>query len=142
MELTADNVYQTLMACLYHKGEDQRQAKEVQSVKFWGKFDPIRVAGQRANILAMLSQLPAQFRDTHIAQGASFLLACEREDGVQWGEHTHVDWLLALGLGVDVVHFPFPRELWPKLPMGVPSFILQLPVDHIEIKATLTEPLD
>jgi hypothetical protein len=140
MELTAQNVESTLMACLYTTGEDQSQAQEIKAVKFWGKFNPVRVAEQRASILAMLSQLPEQFRSTHIAGGSSFLLACERHDGVHWGEHVHVDYLIALGLAVNAVELLIPREHWGQLAMGVPPFCVKLPSDFLPTLATSPLP--
>lgn len=79
----------------------------------------------REDIEAWLMALPPQFRQSDPAKGWSFLQACVDSEGRQWGEHVNVEQLLMLGLGLGLVQFIVPREMWAQLPGGVPYFSIR-----------------
>lgn len=120
MELTASNVKDVVMDCLFNEGEDTSKAVMVEGVVNKLGFHPERLATHKDDIVSMLMQLPKPFID----DGWSFLNACVREDGFQWGEHRDIDTLLCLGLAIKRVVFPLPREVWAALPGGMPYLIV------------------
>jgi hypothetical protein len=89
-------------------------------------FHKTRLESHRAEIQEMLAELPDQF---HAGKGGgwSFLNACMTRDDDQWGEQRDVDLLLCLGLGLGIVRYTLPREMWPVLPGGMPYFAVTLP---------------
>lgn len=120
MELTATNVVETLKSCLFEvEPEDVSKAVMVEGIVGKFGFDPVRLKAKEADIVSMLGQLPPQFRE-----GYSFLAACERADGVQWGEHKTMDELFMLGMAIGKVKLCLPRELWGALPGGMPYYIV------------------
>lgn len=124
MELTAENVVETLKSCLYETvPEDTSKAVLVEGVVSKFGFDPDRLKMKKADIESMLAQLPPQFRQDS-GGGYSFLAACQRADGVQWGEHKTVDELFALGMAIGKVQCCLPRELWGALPGGMPYYVV------------------
>lgn len=84
-------------------------------------FHPERLESYREEVRTMLAQLPSGFHEGK-GGGWSFLNAAERADGVQWGEHPNVEELL--GLGLRLVRFTFPRDMWSYLPGGMPYFVV------------------
>ena len=85
-------------------------------------FDPAGLERQRANIDALLAQLPEQFH-AGSGDGWSFLNACQRRDGLQWtGLHRDMEALFAVGMAAGRVRECFPRDLWPALHGGMPYY--------------------
>ena len=72
-----------------------------------------------------LRQLPDQFHEGK-GSGWSFLNACMDKDGNQWGEHVNVNELMVLGLGLGLVRYCLPREMWLSLPGSMPYFSVNL----------------
>ena len=89
-------------------------------------FHRTRLESHRAEVQGMLAELPDQFHSDK-GGGWSFLNACMTRDDHQWGEQRDVDLLLCLGLGLGIVRYPLPREVWPVLPGGMPYFTVTLP---------------
>ena len=85
-------------------------------------FERISKHAQRINYL--LEFLPEKFMEG-TGGGGSFLNACNDKDGNQWGEHTNVDKLIALGIAINRVEFTTPRETWHVLPGGMPYFMVK-----------------
>lgn len=127
MELTSQNVHDTIKACLFDKapadGPVPENAVLVHGVVLSFGFDPELLQKQKENIESMLQQLPETFLQTK-GGGWSFLEAPRRRDGVQWGEHRDVDELVCLGLAINKVKYCLPREVWSALPGGVPYFLI------------------
>lgn len=58
--------------------------------------------------------------------GWSFLQACSDKNGDLWtGFHVRVEQLLVLGIGIDMVEFQLPREMWNILPGGMPYLVVK-----------------
>ena len=138
MELTADNVRETLNKCFFKEADEDPRTNEEKiaaAIKVAGVrgnvfgFDPIRVEEQKANIASMLSQLPDQFHAGK-GDGWSFLNACLRQDGEQWGEHIDIDELFAMGQAAGFVTIPLPREVWQVLYGGMPYFKVNVPEEY------------
>jgi hypothetical protein len=73
-------------------------------------------------ILAMLMELPEQFRESG-GGGWSFLNACDDRHGTQWtGLHQRMGQLFVLGQAIGMVRPLLPREMWDALPGGMPYY--------------------
>ena len=95
-------------------------AEPVFAIQMIAGFNQSRLNGHRAEIEAMLLQLPVQFQDKN---GASFLDADTDINGTQWtGVHQTVEKLILLGLAIGKVAFTVPREYWSVLPKKAPFF--------------------
>lgn len=119
MELTSENVKEVFMKCLFKEGEDTSNFIPAKSVMTNVGFNPERIKENESKIIELLSGLPDDFK-TSGGGGMSFLNACVDKSGNQWGEHQNIDQLLCLGIAIDKVSFPMPREFWNALPGGMP----------------------
>ena len=119
--LTAKRVNEIFVDCLFHDGEFTNPHVTGEGVMLKAGFHPERLASHKAEIRAMLFELPEKFR-TSKGGGLSFLAGCETKDGAQWGEHRDLDQLLALGVATEQAMFLVPRDLWPICPGGMPFF--------------------
>lgn len=133
LELNAQNVRDLGERCLSRPGEQGHIDIEIVSGTF--RFSQARLEEHRQVIDGLLVQLPREFRVREYGSppgggGWSFLHACFLPGGQPWGEHAHVDVLLALGLGIGSVQWSLPRELWPSLPGGLPYFQIMPPKDN------------
>lgn len=87
-------------------------------------FRADRVEAHRAEIAAMLDELPEAFRADNDG-GMSFLTACMDRNGRQWCDsQATVAMLVALGVATGMLSFAAPREAWPILPGGMPYLIV------------------
>ena len=123
MKLTAKNVNTILMDCLYDDGEDTSNHIKVEAVKLKLGLNPERVEKHKAEIEAMLNQLPKEFKK-EIGGGYSFLNACLTGEGEQWGEHSNIEELVCLGLAINKVQFSLPKDMWSIMPGGMPYFVV------------------
>lgn len=127
MELTAENVVETMKACLFadEDGEpDLTKAVMVEGIMAKFGFDPERLKTKKADIESMLEQLPTSFQKNG-GGGHSFLAACDRADGVQWtGLHQTMDELFVLGMAIGKVQLCLPRDMWKALPGGMPYYVV------------------
>jgi hypothetical protein len=128
MELTAQNVQNVVMACLYSDEEVAalggpevvtKKAVIVEGVVSRFGFNPEKLEKNAENIKSMLDQLPETFKKSK-GGGMSFLNACVDKDGRQWGEHRSIDELLCLGIAIKKAEILAPKEMWPMLPGGMP----------------------
>lgn len=129
MELTAQNVEKIAIKCLYTEeeiealgGKENIKEKLVYGIGSAVAWNPLRLKEEEQNIIDMLHQLPSGFQKESPEGGVSFLCAFETNKGVHWGEHPVMDILFMLGIAVDAVESPLPRELWEALPSGVPYY--------------------
>lgn len=125
MELTAQNVEDTLKKCLFKDGEPTDDRVEARGVVGGYGFHPQRLVEHSAPIGEMLAQLPQTFHEG-TGGGWSFLNACMREDGRQWGEHRDIDSLLCLGIATGQAKILLPREMWSIFPGGMPYFSVKI----------------
>ena len=88
-------------------------------------FHPARLKSHRADVRALLEQLPVEFQDRKPYQGWTFLNACLDRNGDQWtGDQLIMDKLFMLGLALGQVVSLFERELWAALPGGMPYYMV------------------
>lgn len=128
MELTSKNVQSVLLDSLFQQHpEDESKAVKVEGVVGRFGFDPERLKKHEEDVVSMLKQLPKEFHK-EVGGGYSFLGACNRADGQQWGEHRSMDELFCLGIALGKVAFAMPREMWAMLPGGMPYLIVDVGV--------------
>lgn len=120
-KLTAKNVEQVFVDCLFRADEDTQDAKIVEGVVRKFGFHPQRLAQHKQEIADLLSQLPETFRSDK-GGGWSFLNACVTQEGDQWGEHTNIEQLLVIGIATEQAKMLLPRTMWSALPGGMPYF--------------------
>lgn len=116
MQLTANNVNQIFMTCLFAENEDTTNHVVGSGVVNNVEFHPKRLEDARGDVIEMVKCLPAVF----INNGMSFLGMNETADGVHWGEHRTMNELLCLADALGILEYPIPREMWGFLPGGVP----------------------
>lgn len=123
MELTSEKVNEIFLDCLFLEEELEKDAIKVKGIVHSFSFHPVRVKAQKETITALLMELPATFQ-RNAGGGWSFLNACQTKNRVQWGEHTNVEQLFALGMAIDKVEYVFPRDMWNTLPGGMPYLVI------------------
>lgn len=125
MELTYDNVETVTKDCLYKAeeitdGQPPEDCVKVEGILHNMGFHPGRLESHREDVRSMLEQLPNEFRIDGPGGGWTFLNACNRKDGVQWGEHHQMEMLFCLGIGLGLAKWLLPRDTWAVLPGGMP----------------------
>ena len=115
----AQKVEETFRQCLYYENENNEENK-THMIKVYGiigrfGLDPIKIENYKPEIQAFINELPDEFGD-----GWSFLNMCMDRNGEQWGEHTHCEMLMVLGVAAGLLEYCLPRRLWPILPGGMP----------------------
>ena len=128
--LTADHLLEILRDCLFTPcelvdGAAPPDACTVQGILTTYQFHRARLESHRAEIHAMLEELPDTFQAGK-GGGWSFLNACVRQDGEQWGEHHHMELLFCLAIGLDLAQWLMPRDFWGALPGGMPYVQVKL----------------
>lgn len=122
--LTADRVETIFMDCLFQDGENMDNHVKAEGVTSIVGFHPARLESHRAEIVAMLDELPDTFRAS-VGGGWSFLNACQDKHGNQWtGLHQRMEQLFQLGIAIGKVKCCTPREMWPILPGGMPYYVV------------------
>lgn len=122
MELTSKNVSEVVQRCLYTVDEIVDDTPVVPSVIAKGVvncfgFHPNRIETEKENIVSMLNELPESFKE-----GDSFLNACNRKDGTQWGEHRDMELLFCLGVACKAAEQMFVGMPHQMLPGGMPYY--------------------
>lgn len=119
MTLTCENVNATLRGCLAEEVPERLVILRVIARTFG--FVRAKLEERAQDITDMLDQLPVEF-SPEPGGGTSFLQGGETRDGVQWGEHTDMEELFALGMAIGRVRCLAPRKLWGMLPGGMPYY--------------------
>lgn len=110
--------------CLFEEGEDTSNHVRAEGVQQTAGFHPDRLQSHKAEIEAMLDELPEEFKESG-GGGWSFLNACNDKHGNQWtGLHQRMEQLFQLGIGIGKVRATLPREMWSALPGGVPYYVI------------------
>lgn len=131
MTLTADRVEEIFCDCLFADEEVEGQnLEEIEARAVVAEgilnpfgFHPERLASHRDEVYEMLSELPDNYRASE-GGGWSFLAACDDKHGNQWtGLHRTMDHLFALGIGLGLAKWLLPREMWARLPGGMPYVV-------------------
>ena len=122
--LSAGHVNTVFMDCLFRDGEDTSQHVKAEGIVRNVGFHPERLESHRAEIVAMLDELPEQFHEKS-GGGWSFLNACNDKHGNQWTSlHQTMEQLFQLGIGIGKVKSLMPREMWGGLPGGMPYYVV------------------
>lgn len=124
-KITATNMAQlvaeTFAKCLYKEGEDTTGMIAVEGIAHNYGFHPERLQEQKEIIQALVAELPVQFKE-----GWTFLNLCTTKDGEQWtGLHLSMEQLMVMAIGLDIMAYCMPREMWNILPGGVPYVIVK-----------------
>lgn len=120
MKLTAENVDFIFQDCLFRKDEDTTNAVKVEGISCKVGFHPDRLKSHKAEIAEMCDELPDNFKASS-GGGWSFLNLCINKHNEQWtGSHQHMEQLTMLGLASGKIQLLAKRELWEKLPGGMP----------------------
>ena len=125
MELSSANVEEIFSDCLFEAGEDTSKRILAEGIIRKVNFHPQRLEAHKNDIISMLHQLPDNFHQDK-GGGWTFLNACLNNNGEQWtGLHYTMEQLVLLGIAIDKVAFPFPKDMWSALPGGVPYFVVK-----------------
>lgn len=87
-------------------------------------FHITRLESHREEVKSMLNMLDPIFK-----KGMSFLHGCMDKDGVHWGEHTNMEQLFTLGIGLGFAKYAMPRKMWVALPGGMPYIYVNTGID-------------
>lgn len=121
-KLDSARVEAIFMDCLFNEGEDTTGFVPAPGITTNVGFHPGRLASHKAEVEALLDELPDAFKMSG-GGGMSFIQAHEDRHGRQWtGYHKHMEQLFQLGIGVGKAVCLVPREMWPALPGGVPYY--------------------
>ena len=122
--LNAEHVNAVFVDCLFRDGEDTSQHVKAEGIVRNVGFHPARLESHKAEIVAMLDELPEQFQEKS-GGGWSFLNACNDKHGNQWtGLHQTMEQLFQLGIGISKVKSLMPREMWGALHGGMPYYVI------------------
>lgn len=131
LELTPNNV-QLLVADCCATLDAPLETTVIEAVRTTFHFVRAKLEVHRAAIDELLAQLPVAFRAVGYGPDAgggwTFLNACERADGLHWGEHRDIDLLLGLGLAIGSVQWSLGRDMWDVPPGGMPYFQNKPPI--------------
>lgn len=122
--LDPERVNAVFMDCLFKDGEDTSKYVKAEGIQHTVGFNPERLQSHKAEIEAMLDELPDEFKKSG-GGGWSFLNACNDKRGNQWtGLHQRMEQLFQLGIGISKVQYQMPREMWSILPGGMPYLVV------------------
>mgnify|MGYP001566155891 FL=1 len=122
--LNPERVDAIFMDCLFREGEDTSKYVKAEGIVRNVGFHPERLENHKAEIVALLDELPEQFKESS-GGGWSFLNACMDKHGNQWtGLHRTMEQLFQLGIGIGKVKGLMPREMWGALPGGMPYYVI------------------
>lgn len=125
MKLKAETVHDTFMKCLFKDGEPTENHIIGEAVMMKAGFHPERLKESETLITEMLADLPDEFKKSK-GGGMSFLNMCNDKDGNQWADlHKTMDELVALGNAIGKLSFLMPKEMWDKLPGGMPYIVME-----------------
>lgn len=116
-ELT-QNVFRN---CLFKEGEDTTNLVKVEGITSMFGLHSKRLEEKRELVTALLAELPEKFKE-----GYTFLNFCTTKEGEQWtGEHRVCEQLIVMAIGLELIEYCMPREMWAVLPGGVPYLIVK-----------------
>lgn len=133
--LNPERVEQIFLACLFKDGEDHSKYIPALGITSNVGFHPGRIEEHKAEIAAMLDELPDDFKESG-GGGMSFLNACNDRHGKQWTNfHQRMEQLFQLGLAIGKATCLMPREMWGVLPGGMPYYVVHNDFRKVELKA-------
>jgi hypothetical protein len=128
MKLTSENLEKVFMDCLYREEEinyekSPENAVLVEGIVLKVGFHPERLEANRETVRDFLTQIPEAFhKDT--GGGWSFLQLPFTKEGGQWGEQRNAEQLMVLAVGLKLMEYCLPRDIWSALPGGVPYLVV------------------
>lgn len=137
--LNTERVEKTFMHCLLKDDEPKETYLPAPGITTNVGFHPGRIAEKRDDIVAMLAELPTEFKEEAAGGGGgwSFLNACNDKDGDQWTSfHRTMEQLFQLGIAAGVASYLMPREMWAAMPGGMPYIVV-----HAEPKVVEEVPI-
>lgn len=127
--LTAKAVNNLLQHCL----SDGSEAVTVKGIMTEFSFSKAKLEEHRQEILDLLYELPDPFMMSE-GGGWSFLQAALDKHHNHWGEHSDMESLFCLGMGLGVVDYVLPRAAWGMFPGGMPYlYIKDSHEDHQQV---------
>lgn len=125
INVTASNMAEltrtAFMDCLFKEGEDTTNYVKVEGITNMFGIHPERLEEKRELVAALLAKLPEEFKE-----GYTFLNFCITKDGEQWtGMHRICEQLIVMAIGLGLMEYCMPREMWAFLPGGVPYLIIK-----------------
>jgi len=122
--LSSERVEAIFNDCLFKDGEDTSNYVKAEGIAHNVGFHPERLQSHKAEIEAMLDELPDQFKKSG-GGGWSFLNACLDKHGEQWTDlHLRMEQLFQLGIAIGKVECQLPREMWMVFPGGMPYYVI------------------
>ena len=123
--ITATNmselVSKSFMDCLFKEGEDTSNYVKVEGIINNFGLHPQRLEEKRELVTALLAELPIEFK-----KGYTFLNICTNKNGELWtGDQRVCEQLIVMAIGLDLMSYCLPREMWAILPGGVPYIIVK-----------------
>lgn len=117
----AELTSQAFMDCFFKEGEDTTNHVKVEGLTTMFGLHPERLEEKRELVTAILAELPEKFKE-----GWTFLNMCVTKDGTQWtGMHRTCEQLVVMAIGLGLMEYTFPREMWQFLPGGVPYLTIK-----------------
>ena len=125
INVTASNMSEltrnAFMDCLFKEGEDTTNHVKVEGITSMFGLHPQRLEEKRELVTALLAELPEEFKE-----GYTLLNFCTTKDGDQWtGEHRVCEQLIVMAIGLNLMEYCMPREMWAVLPGGVPYIMIK-----------------
>jgi hypothetical protein len=122
-KINSHRVHELFLSC---QSRDVANAASIEGIRGTWYLDMPTLEANRAEITEMLMELPDQFK-TSGGCGWTFLNACDDRCGNQWtGDHARMEELFVMGMGLDLVEYLMPRDLWVVLPGGMPYMVVKL----------------
>jgi hypothetical protein len=89
-------------------------------------LDKTVLEANREEITDLVKKLPGPFRASE-GGGWTFLKAHCDYNGVVWTEKpAHVEQIMLLGMGIGLIEYCLPRDMWNLLPQSVPYFRIKI----------------
>ena len=115
MILTAKRVSEILVDCLGH-------GVVVEGIIKNFSFNKEKLEKYSEEIGKLLDELPEQFKTTGDTSGN----AAVDKHGNLWGQHTNIEELMCLGIGIGYAKMLLPRSMWPFCRGNMPPFQVNL----------------
>ncbi len=131
MKINPEEVNAAFLGCLFAADEitdskTPENAVIVEGIVRKFGFHPQRLEATRTQVTNWLEALPVQFHRSG-GGGWSFLNACVQGNGEQWtGLHQRMEELVCLGIGLGLVEYMMPRDMWEVFPGGMPYLMVKL----------------
>lgn len=124
--INANKLEKIFNDCLFLGTESTESKVHVIGIGSEYHFHPERLESHREEIKEILSNLNPTFFKSG-GGGWSFLNMCNDKNDEQWtGFHSRMSQLMVLGMGLDLVSYLMPREMWGMFSGGMPYIVVNL----------------